>query len=76
MPKKREDFDELDFVAEKMFDYSNANRQDNLNKDGSAGDVRKVSCKYEGLVFEQQFHFWRKLARWHLENKEIVQIIT
>ena len=43
MAKKREDFDELDLLAEKMFDFSNANRTDNLNKDGSAGDPRKVN---------------------------------
>ena len=73
MAKKREDFDELDLLAEKMFDFSNANRTDNLNKDGSAGDPRKVSCKYEDLASDQQFHFWRKLARWHSENKEVIQ---
>jgi len=66
MPKDRKNFDELDFVAEQLFDYSNSVRMDNLGKDGCAGDPRKVSCKYEDLTYDQQFHFWRMLARWHL----------
>ena len=41
--------DQLDMVAEQMFDFACANRTDNLNRDGSPGNPRKVSCKYQDL---------------------------
>lgn len=76
MPKERKDFDELDVVAEQMFDYSCEQRhlKDLLEKAKGRPLVEKpnpraVACKYEDLTFEEQFAFWRNLAKWHLTNK-------
>jgi hypothetical protein len=60
--------EDVDTVAKNMYDFACANRQDNLNKDGSAGDPRKVGCEYESL-FENAKNFYRNLAKWHLTNK-------
>jgi len=60
--------EELDKVAEQMFDYACASRQDNLNKDGTAGNPRKVAYEYSQLM-EPSKRFYRSLAQWHLTNK-------
>lgn len=62
--------EQLDVIAEQMYDYACANRKDNLNKDGSAGDPRKVGAKYE-LLWESPKNFYRNMARWHLENMPV-----
>ncbi len=60
--------EQLDALAEQMFDYSCANRKDNVDKLGNPGDPRKVACPYKDL-WESPKHFWRNMAKWHLLNK-------
>lgn len=61
--------DQLDIVAEQMFDFTCANRTDNLNRDGSPGDPRKVSCKYQDLL-DSPKTFYRNLAKHHLSQRD------
>jgi hypothetical protein len=61
--------DQLDMVAEQMFDFACANRTDNLNRDGSPGDPRKVCCKYQDL-WDSPKTFYRNLATWHLSQRD------
>lgn len=65
---------ELDVLAEKMYDYACANRQDNLTKDGKAGDPRKVGCEYKDL-FDNSKNFYRNLARFVLEKNLCIKHI-
>jgi hypothetical protein len=58
---------ELDKLAESVYDYCCSNRLDNLNKDGSPGDPRKVGCKFEDL-WESPKDFYRNVAKWHLKQ--------
>lgn len=67
MPKKPEEFDEIDIVAEQMFDYACSVRGDNLNKDGSAGNPRKIAGEYKDL-WEPSIRFYRSFAEWHLKH--------
>lgn len=60
--------EELDVVAEKLYDFACANRADNVDKKGNPGDPRKVGCKYEQL-FDEAKTFYRNLAKWHFLNK-------
>jgi hypothetical protein len=67
--------EEVERLAEEIFDYCCANRQDNLNKDGSAGNPRAICCKFnddpvagtQGL-YENAKNFYRNIARWHLQK--------
>jgi hypothetical protein len=59
--------DDLDKLAAEIFDYACANRRDNLNKDGTAGDPRAISCKFEDL-YDGPKEFYRSIARWHLNK--------
>lgn len=59
--------EELDVVAEEFFDYCNANRGDNLTKDGKPGDPRKVSQLYSTMM-DPVKHFYRNVARLHLSK--------
>lgn len=59
--------EELDKLAEEVYDYCNARRQDNLNKDGSTGDPRKVSSPYPTAHNEVKT-FYRNVVLWHLSK--------
>lgn len=56
---------ELENLAERLYDYVCANRQDNLTKDGLPGDPRKVGCPYAEL-FEPAKRHYRSAVKWHL----------
>lgn len=58
----------LDNLAASLYDYCCAHRKDNLNKDGSPGDPRKVGCKFKDLWESPKEHY-RNAVRWFLENK-------
>jgi transposase len=59
--------EELDKLAEEIYDYCNANRRDNLNKNGSPGDPRKVSSPYS-TVYDEVKTFYRNVVKWHLSK--------
>lgn len=59
--------EQLDLIAEKIFDFACANRADNLQKDGSPGNPRKVACPYQDLHPVSKF-FYRNLAKWHVSE--------
>lgn len=65
--RKRGDMNELDELAEEIYDHACANRADNLKKDGSAGDPRGVGCKFKDL-FDNAKNFYRSIAKWHLSK--------
>lgn len=56
--------EQLDILAEEVFDYCNANRGDNLTKDGKPGDPRKVSSLYSTML-DPVKDFHRNVVRWH-----------
>lgn len=56
---------ELDMLAEQMYDYACANRADNKTK-----NPRDSGCKFEEL-FDNVKNFYRNLAKWHLEHKNL-----
>ena len=60
--------EQLDVLAEQVFDYCNAHRNDNLTKEGLPGDPRKVSQPYNTMM-EPTKRFYRNMVQWHLENK-------
>lgn len=57
--------EELDKLAEEVYDWCNSRRKDNLNKDGSPGDPRRVSGPY-AKTFEEVKTFYRLVVEWHL----------
>lgn len=61
--------EELDKLAEELYDWVNARRADNLNKDGTPGDPRKISNPYQTMHTEVKT-FYRNAVLWHL-NKQI-----
>jgi hypothetical protein len=61
--------EELDKLTEEVYDWCCARRQDNLNKDGSPGDPRKISNPYQTAHTEVKT-FYRNVILWHL-NKQI-----
>lgn len=63
--------EELDKLAEEVYDWCNARRKDNLNKDGSPGDPRKVSNPYPQSISEVKT-FYRSVVEWHLKKIESV----
>ncbi len=58
---------DIDQLAEEVYNYLCANRGDNLKKDGSPGDPRKVGSDYDSLFDEAKTHY-RNMAKWHLEK--------
>lgn len=60
--------EELDKLAEQIYDYICANRKDNLNKDGTMGNPRKISCEYSKLL-DPSKNFYRSMAQFHLTNE-------
>lgn len=64
----QEEINQVDKLAEELYDWCNSHRADNLNKDGSAGDPRKVSCKYSDTYNEVKT-FYRNVVSWHLLSK-------
>lgn len=67
--------DELDVLAEEIYDWCNARRKDNLNKDGSPGDPRKVSTPYS-TSYDQVKHFYRSVASCLQEKFNTTPIIA
>ena len=59
---------ELNTLAETMFDYACATRRDALTKEGLPGDPRKV-CGRFCFLQEPAQQFYRSLAQWHLNHK-------
>jgi len=59
--------EELDKLAEEVYNWCNARRQDNLNKDGSPGDPRKVSSPYP-TTYNEVKTFYRNVVLWHLSK--------
>lgn len=62
--------EDLEKLAEEMYDFACANRADNLNKDKSSGDPRKIGCLFKDLT-DQSKNFYRNLAKWHLVKKQM-----
>ena len=60
--------EELDKLAEELYDWVNARRADNLNKDGTPGDPRKISNPYQTTYTEVK-HFYRNAVLWHLSKQ-------
>ena len=59
---------ELDELAEQLYDFVCANRKDTLTKDGLPGDPRKSGCLYNELMEPSKNHY-RLMVKWHLNNK-------
>lgn len=57
--------EELDKLAEEVYDWCNSRRKDNLNKDASPGDPRKVSVPYAN-AYDEVKTFYRSVVAWHL----------
>lgn len=64
--------EELDKLAEELYDWCCSRRADNLAKDGSPGNPRKVSNPYP-TTLEGVKVFYRSAVEWHLmKNNEPV----
>lgn len=67
-----EELAELDKKAESLYDWCLARQLGNLNKDGSAGDPRRVGCPYEQSMNPVK-HFYRNAVLWGLtQNRTVV----
>jgi tRNA U34 2-thiouridine synthase MnmA/TrmU len=53
---------ELDQLAEEIFDYACARREDNKTK-----NPRAICCKFENLL-DNPKEFYRNIAKWHLDK--------
>jgi hypothetical protein len=60
----------LDKLAEELYDWVNAHRADNLNKDGTPGDPRKISNPYQTMHTEVKT-FYRNAVLWHLNKQTL-----
>jgi len=61
--------EELDKLAEEVYDWCCALREDNLDKKGNPGDPRKVSSPYP-LSMDNVKAFYRNVVKWHLEKQK------
>ena len=53
----------IDKLAEEVYDWCCSHRVDNMNKDGSPGDPRKVGCPYCQL-YDNAKNFYRNIVIW------------
>jgi len=59
--------EELDKLAEEVYDWCCSRRVDNLDKKGNPSDPRKISSPYP-LAIDNVKHFYRDVVRWHLNK--------